>query len=143
MAAQMTQTAPFPAGLVSLVDRLSYREDRGWKVWLADIERDPGSAGLTLIVQRCGPDSYHPENVIRVNHYFPVPPATYDERSWTAWLFSRLGDVDTHERMEDFVIDGERPVAPSHGPGNDPYIVRWVSTDTDRRTSFRGELNPT
>lgn len=145
--AMMTQTAPYPQILASLVDRLSYREDRGWKIWLSNADRDKApdgtvlSSGLTLIVQRCGPDSYHPETVIRVNHYFPVPAATYDERSWMAWLFERLGDVDTHERMEDFVVDGERPAAPSHGPGNNPYLVRWVSTDIDRRTSFRGVLD--
>lgn len=157
----MRQVAPYPHSLADLVGKLSYREDRGWRVWLEDdLQRDkPGrhsgeSRGLTLIVQKCGPDSYHPENVIAVNHYFPVPPATYDERSWMAWLLARLGDVDTHERCEDFVLvqhgkgdDGSdlpwRPAAPSHGPGNDPYLVRWASTDTDRRTSFRGELNPT
>ncbi len=34
-----------------------------------------------------------------------------------------------------------RPYAPSHGPGNDPYLVREVGSDLDRRTSFRGEVN--
>lgn len=36
-----------------------------------------------------------------------------------------------------------RPFAPNHGPGNDPYTVRQLTTDEDRRTSFRGDLNPT
>ena len=106
---QMSQTAPYPDVLASLVQRLRYREHLGWKVWLEDdLQRDkPGrhtgeSRGMTLVVQRCGPDSYHPENKIAVNHYFPVPPATYNEASWQRWLFDRLGDVDTHERMEDF-----------------------------------------
>jgi hypothetical protein len=161
----MHQEAPYPHTLAALVDRLAYRTDRGWRVWLADIERDaprdgqPGSRGLTLVVQRAGPDSYEPQNMLRVNHYFPVPPATYDERSWRRWLFDRLGDVDTHERCEDFILvhraeggyikaDGshadelhERPYAPSHGPGNDPYLVREIGTTTDRRTSFRGLLD--
>jgi hypothetical protein len=26
-------------------------------------------------------------------------------------------------------------------PGRDPYYVREVTTDEDRRTSFRGEMN--
>ena len=26
--------------------------------------------------------------------------------------------------------------------GNDPYLIREVGTDLDRRTSFRGEVNP-
>lgn len=163
---QLLQKAPYPEVLHDLVDQLSYREDRGWRVWLEGLvrDRDPDgealSEGLTLVVQRCGPDSYHPETILRVDHYFPVPPATYDLRSWRHWLFDRLGDVDTHERMEDFQLvhkakggyvkgDGshvdelrERPFAPSHGPGNDPYLVREYGTGKDRRTSFRGELNP-
>ena len=143
----LTQVAPYPHLLDRLVDRLRYRRDRGWRVWLQDLERDAGSVGLTLVVQRHGPDSYHPENMLRVNHYFPVPPATYDERSWRRWLFDRLGDVDTHERMEDFSFaaadPGDRPVrpyAPSHGPGNNPYMVREVGTREDQLTSYLGQL---
>lgn len=158
---QMQQTAPYPEALAELVSQLRYRRHLGWYAWLEDdLQRDkPGrhageSRGLTLVVQRCGPDTYHPDRTMLVNHYFAVPPATYDRRSWRRWLFDRLGDVDTHERMEDFafvVSPGEdasgqemreRPYAPSHGPGSDPYLVRETGTDTDRRTSFRGELNP-
>ncbi len=112
---------------------------------------------MTLVVTRCGPDSYHPERIIAVKHYFAVPPATYNEASWTRWLFDRLGDVDTHERMEDFTFEAadpgrvdhlavpdtelERPFAPNHGPGEDPYRITELTTDEARRTSFRGELN--
>lgn len=159
----MQQTAPYPEALDRLVKCLRYRRDLGWRVWLEDdLQRDkPGrhsgeSRGLTLVVQRCGRDTYHPERVLPVNHYFPVPPATYNEASWTRWLFDRLGDVDTHERMEDFAfmnaavptVESEgweslnRPYAPCHGPGWDPYLVTVERTDIDRRTSFRGELNP-
>lgn len=153
---QMSQTAPYPAVLARLVECLSYRRDRGWGVWLDDdLQRDsPGrhageSRGLTLVVQRCGPDAYHPERVIAVNHYFAVPPATYNLESWQRWLFERLGDVDAHERMEDFAVADSpgsehvvRPFAPNHGPGWDPYLVTVVASGEDRRTSFRGDLNP-
>jgi hypothetical protein len=141
-AETMRQRAPYPYALARLVEKLAYRKDRGWEVWLSDQVRDPGSEGLTLVVQRCGPDSYHPEKIIAVNHYFPVPPATFDERSWRRWLFDQLGLVDLHERMEDFVVDGQRPYAPAHGPGNSPYLVLEYGDDLDRRTSFRGEVNP-
>jgi hypothetical protein len=185
----MTQTAPYPHALADLVERLRYRRHMGWRVWLDDdLQRDkPGrhggeSRGLTLIVQRHGPDTYRPPDpalvedaliavseapgdlaalqalaaavraerraLITVNHYFAVPPATYDIRSWQRWLFDRLGDVDTHERMEDFALLYEenstevtRPYAPSHGPGNDPYMVREVGSDLDGRTSFRGVVD--
>jgi hypothetical protein len=141
--------APYPEELAALVSGLNYRAHLGWAVRLEDdLQRDkPGvhtgeARGMTLIVTRCGPDSYDHDRIIAVNHYFPVPAATYDRRSWRRWLFDRLGDVDTHERMEDFVVGDERPYAPSHGPGNDPYLVREVGTDLDRRTQFTGEINP-
>lgn len=141
----MSQAAPYPEILADLVARLSYRRHLGWDVWLEDdCQRDkPGrhageSRGMTLVVQRHGPDSYHPESQITVNHYFPVPPATFTEPSWTRWLFDTLGKVDDHERMEDFVIGGERPFAPVHKPGSDPYIVVQVASREDVDTDFRG-----
>lgn len=150
----MQQAAPYPDTLAHLVKCLDYRRHLGWRVWLEDsLQRDkPGqhsgeSRGLTLIVQRCGPDTYHPDSIIAVNHYFPVPPATYNYASWQRWLFDRLGDVDTHERMEDFAVCDSpgsehkvRPYAPQHGPGNDPYRVCEYAEDVDRRTSFRGDV---
>lgn len=174
----MTQVAPYPEILAGLVETMGYREHLGWRVWLEDdCQRDkPGrhsgeSRGLTLIVQRHGPDTYHPVNVencaaallyamrrgsaelvqqktallegalaglITVNHYFPVPPATFTEASWKRWLFDTLGKVDDHERMEDFTIGGERPFAPVHKPGADPYIVVQVASREDVDTDFRG-----
>jgi hypothetical protein len=136
----MRQTAPFPDALTDLIRLLRYKD--GWRVWLDDMERDPGSGGLTLVIQRYGPDTYNPDRPLRVNHYFPVPPATYNRRSWQMWLFRRFTDVEQHEAAEFFVIDGHRPYAPLHGPGNDPYLVAELAADEDRRTSFRGELNP-
>lgn len=112
----MRQVAPYPQALADLVERLRYRRDRGWEVKLEDdLQRDkPGrhigeSRGMTLVVTRCGPDSYDPDQIIAVNHYFAVPAATYNEESWRRWLFDRLGDVDTHERMEDFKLCDTSP----------------------------------
>lgn len=155
----MTQSAPYPTILADLVARLRYRP--GWTFELEDIERDhatthSGAArGLTFIGitgtrtwtddgmrYEGAMDAYHPEVPRPVYFYFPVPAATYDERSWRRWLFERLLDVERHEAMEHFQIDDERPFSPSHGPGNDPYMIREVGTDLDRRTSFRGAVNP-
>lgn len=140
----MFQCAPYPTILAGLVATLRYAT--GWEFTLRDIVRDPAplgephSAGLTLDITITCEDAYHPGEMRRVAHYFPVPPATYDKRSWRRWLFDRIMDVHRHEAMEGFQVDGERPYAPSHGPGNDPYMVREVGTDLDRRTSFRGEV---
>jgi hypothetical protein len=143
----MTQYAPWPHDLFDLVAELHYREHLGWQVDLVDMARDmdgdrPAAGGLTLRVLRAGPDAYHPERQLRVYHLFPVPPAAFDRRSWQRWLFDTLGKVDDHERMEDFAVAGARPYAPSHGPGNDPYVVRELATAEDQRTSFGGLLNP-
>lgn len=137
----ITQTAPYPTALADLVDSCTYRP--GWTVRLLGngYDRGQGSVGMTLIITTDTVNSYHPEQQIHVQHLFIVPAASYDERSWQRWLFERFHDVELHECMEFFTIDGDKPYAPSHGPGNDPYLLREVGTDVDRRTSFRGELN--
>ena len=162
----MSQHAPYPQELAILVSQLRYKTAEGWRIWLdGDLQRDkPGrhtgeSRGMTLVVQRCGPDTYNPESTLAVNHYFPVPPATYDRRSWQRWLFDQVSLVELHEQMENFILEwdepassrlngpdtarhAERPYAPSHGPGQNPYLITELSTETERRTSFTGELNP-
>jgi hypothetical protein len=77
-----------------------------------------------------------------VRHLFPVPPAAYNRDSWQRWLFERLLEVERHEAMEFFQIDGTKPYAPNHGPGWDPYLITQLTTDIDRRTNFRGEVQP-
>ncbi len=134
----MRQEAPYPTALAALVARLSHRP--GWEVTLEDRDRGQGSKGLTLCVLVETVDSYDHANPIRVMHYHIVPAASYDTRSWRRWLFERLRDVDTHEAMEFFTVGGDKPYAPSHGEGNDCYLIREVGTDLDRRTSFRGEI---
>lgn len=140
MTEQLIQTAPYPDTLARLVHQLTYRP--GWKVELRDFERDPGSRGLTLVVTTCTHDSYHPErgSNYRVDHFFPVPPATYAYEDWRRWLFDRLVDVETHEAAEFFQIGVNRPYAPNHGPGRNPYIVVEYRDDVDRRTRFTGEV---
>jgi hypothetical protein len=126
---EATQTAPFPDALRRLVANLRYRP--GWAFSLGSVDRGQGSAGLTFVVTSLGYDTYNPERgeTYRVRHYFPVPPAAYNERSWRRWLLDRLVEV-------------ERPYAPQHGPGNDPYIVFEQGSDVERRTTSRGEVQP-
>lgn len=143
----MRQEAPDPGPLQYLVDRLRYKDK--WSVRLEDIDRGQGSKGLTLIITVRTENSYPPHHPIAVNHYMIVPAAGYDIRSWQRWLFDQILLVEQHEACEFFRIcdspDSEHdvhPYAPSHGPGNDPYLIREVGTDLDRQTSFRGEVNP-
>lgn len=139
------QYAPYPDILAELVYNCKLGLDQSWKVSLEDFQRDDdhgrgGAGGLTLVIRTKGYDTYHPElgPSLKVGHYFPVPAATYDRRSWQRWLFERYLDVFKHEAMESFVISGVRPYAPSHGPGNDPYMVREVGTEADVRLNFLG-----
>jgi hypothetical protein len=158
MEPPMRQYAPFPHELADLVAKLKYRP--GWRFRLEDIERDPadthgGAAGGLTLVGLTGTnswtderghfyegamDAYHPETPRPVYFYFPVPAATFNRAPWQRWLFDRLMDVERHEAMEHFQIGDERPFAPTHGPGDDPYVVHDYASDEQRRTSFRGQI---
>lgn len=133
-----TQTAPYPDDLASLVSHLTYKA--GWEFDLNSLDRGQGSVGLTLCIRIETPDSYHPERLRAVMHYFPVPPAAYVTGSWQRWLLEQVLMVERHEAMEFFTVDGVKPYAPNHGPGQDPYSIKELTTDTDRRTSYLGEL---
>lgn len=135
-----TQEAPYPTVLAELVDNLEYRP--GWRFNMEHTDRGQGSRGLTFIIRSQGYDTYHPDRgeTYGVYHYFPVPPAAFNRQSWQRWLLDCLIKVETHETCEFFQVAGERPYAPHHGPGNDPYIIFEHGTDLDRRTSFRGEV---
>lgn len=138
---KLVQVAPYPTLLQSLIERLEYRE--GWTFSLVHMDRGQGSVGLTFYAVGTYPDTYQPDRMIRVAHLFPVPPAAYNEQSWRRWLFDRIREIETHESAEFFQIGGERPYAPQHGPGNDPYIVFEHGSDIERRTRFDGTVAPT
>lgn len=139
----MKQVAPFPEVLDDLVGKLKYR--KGWLFKLKHIDRGQGSEGLTLIITTLGINSYHPDRgeSYRVDHYMIVPAAAYDERSWRRWLFEQVLLVERHECMEFFMVDGKRPYAPHHGPGNDPYAVFEHGNDLDVRTMYTGDVRKT
>jgi hypothetical protein len=138
------QQAPYPDELADLVEHCTL--DPGWTVSLVDRDRGQGSKGLTLVILVTVFDSYHPDRgrTYRVNHFFPVPPASYNRRSWQRWLFDRYLDVLIHEGAEMFKIGAEPPYAPLHGPGNDPYVIHPLGeiTRTDQRTMYTGEVLP-
>ena len=114
-----------PPGLRDLIEAITYKA--GWTFDLVHKVEADGSGGLALHVVSDTPNSYHPEQRIRVRHAFLVPPATYSRDTWAAWIFDRVRDVETHEAGEFFQIDGLREFAPHHGNGEDPYRVWHVS----------------
>lgn len=126
------QESPWPTELEWIIDNFKHRP--GWRFNLRYIDRGQGSKGLTLIITTLTTDSYDEydgteETLIpryRVNHYFPVPPAAYNRNSWMLWLLECLDKVDAHETREFFIVDGERPFAPHHSEGEDPYATFMI-----------------
>ena len=106
---------PFPDVLAGLVPAVGL-----WPGWSFRLETVP-LKGLCLIVSVDTTDAYQPGEPYNVTHYFPVPPASHDERSWSRWVLERIFLVQRHEAMEAFTVAGERPFPPGHGGGHDPY----------------------
>jgi hypothetical protein len=109
-----------PQALVDIVAETAYRP-----CW--EIEVDPDyirgdSRGPTLVIRAYTNDTYSPERILRVNHWFPVPPVNWNRETWTIWLFQRFLDVEHHEASEYFTVAGRRPFAPGHGAGDSPYL---------------------
>lgn len=136
----MQQQGPALDILSDLVAHLSYR--RGWNFRIdKDLDRGQGSRGATLLITVHTVNSYDQDEPKGVVHYMLIPPAAYNRQSWQRWLLEQVLLVEQHEACEFFTVDGAKPFAPRHGPGNDPYTIVEYAADLDRRTSFRGELN--
>lgn len=108
--------------LEQLVTELTYKP--GWTFDLADIDRGQGCTGTTLRIAGTVPDSWNPDEPVTFLHLMAVPAAAYNRQSWQRWLFRQILDVELHEAMEFFKVDGEAPYFPSHAPGWHPYDVR-------------------
>jgi hypothetical protein len=115
--------------------------------WVFDLrEDDDGAPRLVILCTSCV-DAYKPDRRFPLSHWFPIPIATYNEASWRRWLFERCRDVETHEFGEWFRIpadDGtvERPFAPCHAPGENPYSLNEYRDPVDRETTQTGRVVP-
>lgn len=152
---RITQIADGVGDLRKLVDALAYKPFYEFEL-IEQYDRGQGSVGTTLVITITTANSYNEGQMRRVAHLFPVPPAAYVRSSWQRWLLDRILDVEQHEACEYFRIhvdeDGnlaghasgyaQHPYAPNHGPGHDPYTIRELTTEEDRRTAYTGALNP-
>lgn len=149
-AGLMVQAAPYPEGLAQAAG--VHKARPGWSFYLWTGERGQGCYGLTLEILVRGPNAY-PGGRIGVRHLFVVPAVDYNYKNWRRWLLDRCLDVDRYEFAEWFRTGeplaslfpdedaepaGTRPYAPNLGPGEDPYILREVSTPEERATDNRG-----
>lgn len=128
---QMINFSPKPEGLMRVVERIEYRA--GWTFEVKEIDRGQDSYGLTLIIRSLTADSYAPEMARKTKHYFIVPAASYNERTWRRWVFDCVLLVEQHEACEFFKVDGQRPYAPHHGNGENPYVIFERGTDEEAR----------
>lgn len=123
--------------LADLVKRVQCKP--GWDFSFHGVQ---GDEGKRLVITVDGADATHPQSRIAVRHFFPAPDATYNERSWRRWIFECCRGVENHELGEWFVVEGERPFAPLHGPGENPYMVHEFRPEVDARTVQDGSIRP-
>lgn len=122
--------------LKDLVNRVTCKP--GWKFSI--ISEDSQHWSLQIFVP--GPNSRQ-SGRISIIHSFPVPWATFNEKTWRRWIFDCCRRVEDHELAEWFKIDDERSFAPLHGPGEDPYTVHEFRPIKDALTNQSGEIeNP-
>lgn len=109
----------------------------GWSFRLKDED-----GALRLVITVRGFDLSQPDDKLpmTVSHFFPVPTATYNEKSWRRWMFERCRGVENHELGEWFRIGAERPFLPLHGPGEDPYTVHEFRPIEDALTTQDGSM---
>lgn len=109
----------------------------GWSFRLRDED-----GALRLVITVSGYDSSQPDDLIpmTVSHFFPVPTATYNEKSWQRWMFEMCRRVENHEMGEWFRIGDKWPFAPLHGPGEDPYTVHEFRDSKDALTTQDGSM---
>jgi hypothetical protein len=100
--------------------------------WAFRLHDDNGA--LRLVITVFGQDSYSEDDELRIAHLFPVPMATYNEKSWARWIFEQCRRVENHELGEWFRLGDRRPFAPLHGPGEDPYTVHEYRDKIDAQT---------
>lgn len=108
--------------------------------WAFRLEDEDGDLRLAIRVE--GYDSAYPDDLDArvIDHYYPVPTATYNEKTWRRWVFERCRGVENHELGEWFRIGSEWPFAPLHGPGEDPYTVHEYRPAVDALTTQDGSI---
>ena len=108
----------------------------GWTFHL--IEED-GALRLKMIDHDCF-DAYNPDKRFPLAHFHPVPTATYNEKTWKRWVYEQCRRVENHEIGEWLRWGEDRPFAPLHGPGEDPYTVHEFRAESDARVTQSGAM---
>ena len=107
--------------------------------WVFDIVEEDGALRLRITDTQCI-DAFNPGKPMPLSHFFPVPTATYNEKSWRRFIFECCRGVENHELGEWFRIGDERPFAPLHGPGENPYVVHEFRPESDAFITQNGSM---
>lgn len=107
--------------------------------WTMDIVEEDGALRLRISDLKCI-DAYNPGKPMPLSHYHPVPTATYNEKTWKRWIYEQCRRVENHEIGEWLRWGDERPFAPLHGPGEDPYVVHEFRDLVDAETTQNGTV---
>ena len=95
-----------------------------------------------LFITIDGHNNYAAEEPFIVTHCHPVPETTYNEKTWRRWILEQCIRTMNHELGEAlrFGPNEERPFAPMHGPGEDPYTIHEIRSEQDALTTQNGTL---
>lgn len=113
--------------LQDVVASVTYKP--GWTLALKYMKRHgehlAGGEGLTLSVRVTCDDSTKAGEKVGLHHLFAVPPAAYNWTTWERWVLDCLIQVETHEALEWFKVNGCAPYFPAHGTQNgfNPYTI--------------------
>lgn len=66
----------------------------------------------------------HSGKPIGLNHSIVIPDFFSGGFKTQRWLMECIFDVERHEAMELFQVDGVAPYYPDHSPGSNPYKLR-------------------
>lgn len=113
--------------LADVVQTITYKP--GWQITVGHMQRTgehlAGGEGLTLRVTFTSDDSTGTQGSVALDHLFVVPPAAYNRETWERFVLDCLIQMETHEAMEWFKVDGHAPFFPPHGTanGSNPYTI--------------------
>lgn len=115
---------PRPHVLVQdILSKLVYKP--GWSFTLTsgypwDPQPNPDGFRLGLLsIQVQTTDSFTGEPVI-LEHNFTMPDMDLPREAWERMILDHIIDVEIHEAMEFFTVDGEKPFFPDH---RNPYVI--------------------
>ena len=110
----------YPHPLTALLPRVHYK---GWRFEVRSTDPNIGLGGMAMLYVYANVQDSITGQPMQVSHEFIIPAVSMTETEWRRWLFDRIVLVETHEAMEFFWVDADRPFFPEHGFQASPYRI--------------------